>query len=341
MVTRRIAASGLEEVPADTLAWLLEPSNPTVRYLALRDLLGRPESDAEISAARADIMTSGPVPKILAKQRRGGYWGVEEDFYVRSLYKGTVWTFILLADLCADGRAPRVRAACEFLFRLSQDRAGGGFAYQGSKKFGGQPAGVVPCLTGNVAWALERFGLGEDPRTLKAIDWLVRYQRLDDGEGPAPKGKPYDGREPCFGRHTCFMGAAKAVKALAEIPAGRRTPDVRRFLDRAAEYFLKHRIYKRSHDPSRPGKLFWTRLCFPTMWRFDPLETLDLLTGLGVRDKRLWDAVELVRSKRDASGRWPLENSFEGRTIVPLERLRRPSKWVTLFALRTLKRLDE
>ncbi len=341
MVPRQVAASDFEDVPSDALAWLLEPSNPSVRYLALRDLLDRPESDAETAAARAAIMTTGPVPKILAKQRRGGYWGVAEDFYIRSLYKGTVWTFILLADLCADGRDPRIRAACEFLFHWSQDRTNGGFAYRGSKKSGGQPSGVVPCLTGNIAWALERFGLGEDPRTLKAVDWLVRYQRLDDGEGPAPKGKPYDGREPCYGRHTCFMGAAKAVKALAEIPAGRRTPEVRRFLDDAAEYFLKHRIFKRSHDLSRPGKLFWTRLCFPTMWRFDPLEMLDLLAGLGVRDKRLKDAVDLVKLKRDASGRWRLENSFEGRTIVPLERMRRPSKWLTLFALRTLRRLDD
>jgi len=137
------------------------------------------------------------------------------------------------------------------------------------------------------------------------------------------------------------MGPAKALKALAEIPEDRRSPDVRRFLGETGEYFLKHRIYKRSHDLSAPGKPFWTRLGFPRMWRFDVLETLDILTGLGIRDERLGDAVELVRSKREAAGCWPLENSFEGKTLVSLERTGRPSKWVTLFALRTLRRLDE
>ncbi len=336
---RKSAASSRQGTPDGPLAWLLEPSDPSVRYRALRDLLGRPETDSKVVAARADIMKTGPVPLILAKQRRGGFWGAPEDFYACSKYKGTVWTFILLAELCADGRDPRIRAACEFLLAWSQDPASGGFSYRGSKKSGGQPSGIIPCLTGNLAWALERFGFGEDPRVQKAVEWIVRYQRMDDGEGPAPRGWPYQ-REPCYGRHTCAMGIVKTVKALAEIPPGRRTPDVRRFLDEAAEYLLKHRVYKRSHDPSTPGKPFWTKLGFPTMWRFDTLETLDLLVGLGVRDERLRDAVDLVRSKSGASGCWRLENSFEGKIIVPLERIRRPSKWLTFFALRTLRRLD-
>lgn len=340
MIRRHIVPAEHEDIPAGTLAWLLEPSDPSVRYRALRDLLGRPETDSEVVAARADIMKTGPVPGILAKQRRGGHWGVEEDFYVCAKYKGTVWNVLLLADFGADGRDRRIRAACEFLLAWSQDPASGGFSYRGSKKSGGQPSGIIPCLTGNLAWALERFGFGEDPRVQKAVDWIARYQRLDDGEGPAPRGWPY-GREPCYGKHTCAMGIVKAVKALAEIPAGRRTPAARRFLGEAAEYLLKHRVYKRSHDPSTAAKPFWTKLGFPTMWRFDTLETLDLLAGLGVRDERLRDAVDLVRSKRDASGRWRLENSFEGKILVPIERLGRPSKWITFFALRALKRLEQ
>ncbi len=330
--------AGRSELPV--LDWLLEPESPSVRYLALRDLLDRPDSDPETAAARRAIMRTGPVPTILARQRRGGWWGVEEDFYGRSKYKGTVWTVILLAEMGADGSDPRVRAACEFLFAWSQDAASGGFAYRGSKRNGGQPSGIIPCLTGNLAWALERFGLGGDPRTRRAVDWIARYQRLDDGEGPAPKGWPYE-REPCWGRHTCFMGAAKGLKALAAIPPERRSPDVSAFLDAVSEYFLKHRVFERSHAPGVPGKPFWRKLGFPRMWRFDALETLDALTSLGVRDERLGPAIDLVRSKRRPDGRWAVENSFDGRTIIPVGRAGRPSKWVTLDALRVLKRLGE
>ena len=61
----------------DPLPWLLETDteNPSVRYFALRDLLGRPEGDPEVQGARTDIMTSGPVPVILDAQHPAGYCG--------------------------------------------------------------------------------------------------------------------------------------------------------------------------------------------------------------------------------------------------------------------------
>ncbi len=66
------------------LEWLLEEGNPSVRYLALKGLLGRPEDDADVAAAKRGIMERGLVPRILEKQGEGGYWGRPEDFYVRS-----------------------------------------------------------------------------------------------------------------------------------------------------------------------------------------------------------------------------------------------------------------
>lgn len=50
--------SGLE---ASALAWLQEEENPSVRYLTLRGLLGRADGQAETAAAKAAIMTAGPV----------------------------------------------------------------------------------------------------------------------------------------------------------------------------------------------------------------------------------------------------------------------------------------
>jgi hypothetical protein len=175
MAVRQATASSRLCPPDGPVAWLLEPSNPSVRCLALRDLLGRPENDPEIVAAHADIMKTGPVPLILAKQRRGGFWGVPEDFYACSKYKGTVWTFILLAELGADGRDPRIRAACEFLLAWSQNPASGGFSYRGSKKSGGQPSGIIPCLTGNLAWALERIRRPSKWLTFFALRTLGRW----------------------------------------------------------------------------------------------------------------------------------------------------------------------
>jgi len=74
------------------------------------------------------------------------------------------------------------------------------------------------------------------------------------------------------------------------------------------------------------------------MWRIDALEILEILTKLGYRDERMQEAVDLVISKQDNQGRWILESTFNGRFQVNIERKSKPSKWITLNALRVLKR---
>jgi hypothetical protein len=178
------------------LAWLLEPGDPSIRYLTLAELLGRPKRDVHVCEAHRAIMEAGPVPKILAKQHEGAYWEKRENFYEGTIYKGTVWTLILLAELRADGDDPRIHNACEFILDWSQDRGSGGFAYRGTRDAGGEHDRVVPCLTGNMVWALARFGYLNDPRWKQGVEWITTYQRFDDGETPAPKGWPYSTRRP-------------------------------------------------------------------------------------------------------------------------------------------------
>ena len=114
---------------ADPTDWLLQDDNPSVRYLTLKDLLGKKEQDDEVSEARARIMEVGPVPKILAKQNPDGSWEVPEDFYSRTKYRGTVWNLIVLAELRADPEDAKVNAACEFVMKWSQDRSSGAASF--------------------------------------------------------------------------------------------------------------------------------------------------------------------------------------------------------------------
>ena len=321
----------------DPTDWLLEPNNPSVRYFTLKDLLGKKEDHGDVVKAKANIMSSIPVLKILGKQEPGGYWGKPEDFYVRSKYKGTVWSFLLLAELGADGEDERIRKAAEFIFSWSQDRESGGFAYQGTEKNGGRHSGVLPCLTGNMAFSYLRFGYKDDPRLKHAIRHLAAFQRFDDEREP-PKEWPYNKYVDCYGKHTCHMGAAKALKALAEVPPRNRTKAMKDTLTEGTEYFLLHHIYKRSHDLSKVSKPGWLRFGFPLMYQTDVLELLDILTGLGCRDERMQDAVDLVMENQDEKGRWLMRNSMNGRMATSIERKGKPSKWVTLRALKVLKR---
>jgi len=172
----------------------------------------------------------------------------------------------------------------------------------------------------------------------RAADWIARYQRFDDGVKEQPRGWPHRSKA-CWGRHTCHMGAIKALKALAEIPVRERTAAVSDTIARGAGYFLAHHVYKRSHDPSWVAGSEWVEFGFPVLWTTDDLDVLLVLTSPGYRDARMQDAVDLVVSKQDSRGKRTLERSFSGRMRARINARSQPSKWVTLNALRALKAL--
>jgi hypothetical protein len=322
---------------ADPTDWLLEEENPSVRYFTLVDILGEPPDAPEVETTRCAIMKSGVVPRILARQQKGGYWGNPEDFYVRGKYRGTVWQLIILAELAADSEDPRIRKTCEFILENSQDRQSGGFAHSTGKDGAGNHDMVMPCLTANMVWSLIKFGYLDDPRVRRGIDWITTYQRFDDAVDEAPGGWPYDRYKNCWGKHTCHMGVVKALRALAEIPLDRRTETVKSTIEGGAEYLLRHHVHKRSHDLEQVANPRWLKYGFPLLWQIDVLEILGVLLKLGYREPRMREAVDLVIAKQDEQGRWLLENTFNGRFLVSIERKGRPSKWVTLNALRVLK----
>jgi len=320
----------------DTIGWLLEKDNPSVRYLTLTGLLGRPQRNADVLEAKSALMTSGIIPKILAKQRPEGYWLDRENFYIKAKYRGTVWQIILLAELGADGNDRRIRSACEYLLKHSQNKKTGGFAYRSSPSGDGDKDAIIPCLTGNLTWSLIKLGYGKDPRIKKALDWITRYQRFDDGEAVPPSGWPYR-LEKCWGRHTCMMGIVKSLKALSELAPGKRPAGAQTTIRKAADFLLKHHLFMRSHNPNVIANSDWICLGFPLFWMTDILELLWLLVKNGIRDGRMDAAVELCFSKQDQDGRWPLEKTFNGRMVTNIEAKDLPSKWVTWRAWQALQ----
>jgi hypothetical protein len=326
------------DLRGDPTDWLLEPDNPSVRYLALTELLGVAVDDPEARGAKAAIMATGVVPQILAKQEEGGFWDRPERYY-DAKYTGTVWQLIILAEHLADGADVRIRKACEFLLEQSQDLESGGFSvHHSATQGGGRHSEVIPCLTGNMVWGLIRLGYGTDPRVQRGIDWITAYQRFDDAIADPPRGWPYERSEYCWGRHSCHMGAVKALKALAEIPPLERSADIKRTIAEGTEFILQHHVHKRSHDLTKVSKPGWLRFGFPLMYQTDVLEILGILTELGCSDHRMQEAVDLVVSKQDSSGRWALASTFNGKFQVDVEDKGKPSKWITLNALRVLKR---
>ena len=324
-----------EKLNDNPLPWLLEhdPANPAVRAFALRDLLDRPEDDPDVQAARAAIMTTGPVPAILDAQYPDGYWVTPGGGYSPK-YRGTAWQIILLAELGADPADERVRRGVEYLLSHSIAANGAFSALQTPV-----PSGSIPCLNGNLLYALQRLGWGDDPRVQAALDWLVRAITGEGGFCYLKSGTS----GPSFacsanGGQPCAWGANKAMKALLATPPERRTPSVQRALEVGADFLLSRDPAVADYPYTERVSSTWFKFGFPLTYWSDVLETTAVLVKLGYgEDPRLAHAFQFILSKQDGEGRWTLENSLHGKMWADIEEKGKPSKWVTLRALRVLK----
>jgi hypothetical protein len=316
-----------------TLSWLLEKDNPSVRYFTLKHFLNRPDDDREAQAARRAIMKSEPVQKILAAQDPEGFWVKPGPGYSPK-YQSTVWQILFLAELGADGRNRQVRRGCEYLLGHAQ-ATHGGFSPQANAA----PSLAIHCLNGNLIWALIALGYGGDERLRRAVDWLAGAITGDDFDSFYESGTSGPGFQCAINdKQPCAWGAVKALRALANLPPEWRSARVKKATVQAAEFLLSHDLA--TADYPHTGRISgeWFKFGFPLSYTSDVLEASLALAEAGHgRDPRLKNAIELIRSKRDVDGRWPLKHSLNRKTWPDIEAKGKPSKWVTLRALRVLR----
>jgi hypothetical protein len=330
-----------EQLRGDPLPWLLAEETPGVRYLALRDLLDLPADDPQLAAARREAHRAGPMAAVLDAMNPAGFWAEAGPGYLPK-YRSTVWSVILLAQLGASSAEDaRVGQACSYVLDHAL-AAGGQFSTTGA------PSGTADCLQGNLCWALVELGC-TDPRLDAAFDWLARSVT---GEGIAPvdaRDAPvryYAGKcGPLFAcgannKLPCAWGAVKVMLALGRRPAERRSSAQERAIAQGAAFLL-------DGDPAaagypngwadRPSGNWW-KFGFPVFYVTDLLQNAEALVNLGYgRDVRLARALDLIREKQDASGRWALEYDYTGKTWSDFGAKKQPNPWVTLRALRVLK----
>jgi len=330
-----------DQLKGDSLSWLLEPESPGVRYLAMRHLLDLPPDDSQLLAARAAAHREGPIAAILAEMDEAGFW-VEPGSGYYPKYRGTVWSLINLAQLGASAASDeRIARACAYLL----DHA---LAPGGQFTVNGMPSGTADCLQGNMCAALLELGY-DDPRLASAFEWMARSVT---GEGIAPmtdRDAPvryYAGKcGPTFAcgsnnKLPCAWGGVKVMLALGLLPATRRTPLIQRAIQQGIDFFFStdpaRADYPSGYSDNPSGN--WWKFGFPVFYVTDLLQILEALILLGYgSDPRLANALDILRQKQDAQGRWSLDYDYTGKVWSDFGSKKQPSKWVTLRALRVLK----
>jgi hypothetical protein len=195
--------------------------------------------------------------------------------------------------------------------------------HDGEPFFAGE---VEPCINGKVVAMGAYFGENVDG----IVERLLGEQMTDGGwnceqENGSTRGSFHSTIDVLDG----LLEYERATSGSPEVSAARL---------RGQEYFLERRMLRRlsTGDVIEPT---WTQFSYPTYWHYDVLRGLDYLRAAGaVPDKRVAEAVDLVESKRDANGRWTLENPHPGRLHFEMDEGEgRPSRWNTLRAMRVLR----
>jgi hypothetical protein len=330
-VSSAVASSGGTAAADSVTGWLLD-SDPSIRWQVMRDLLDAPEP--EYRAERAKVETQGWGARLLSCQDEDGQWAggaffprgfdFQEWKDVGQPWTATTFALSQLREFGLDPACARARRTVELIGANSRwDHAGEPF-WDGETE---------ECINGRVVADGAYFGVDVSPIVGRLLD-----ERQADGG--------WNCERPNGSVRSSFASTINVLEGLLEYErATGGTPELRAARKAGEEFLLERKLYRRL-STGEPADSEFLSLVHPNRWRYDILRALDYfrsaaaLTGSGP-DQRLGEAVDQLRSRRLADGTWPLDESPAGRVWFELDDgAGKPSRWVTLRALRVLRWWD-
>jgi hypothetical protein len=325
----------------DVISWLLD-SDPAIRWQVMRDLAGAPEG--RVAAERARVAVEGWGARLLALQQPRGQWpagtpafssaaaqewwhslGPARQGTLFPAWTATAWSLVLLRAFGLDPGGAGARRAVGLVRENVQ------WEHDAEPFFAGE---VEPCINGRTVALGAYFGVDVAP----VVQRLLGEQMADGGWNCEQENGSVRGS---------FHTTIDVLEGLLEYErAAGAAPEVTKARLRGQEYLLERRMFRRlstgepvGEDRKTNAPAAWTQFSYPTFWHYDVLRGLDYLRAAGAApDGRLAEAIELVESKRDGDGRWPLENPHPGKLHFAIDDAAgKPSRWNTLRALRVLR----
>ena len=294
---------------ADPTDWLLQEAQNLDRYYILREIMEKPEEDAEVSSLRKAL-----VDEILGKQLENGSWNNK----VYDYEEGTTHRLMKLADLGLSIQDEPIKKGAEYMLQFQVEN--------GSFVQGPHGCGVEANLvkTNAVVLALARTGYADDPRVGKACQWLCRWQQ-EDGSWLSPRA--VKSREEGEGYPHPYCGLHATCNVLLGLSATERTRQSEA-AERGANFLLSVYDYKydRSNEPSYVmistpfGGAWFDPRCMPpeagiisdreieTASTEHVLSTLSML-GYGLENEKIKAGLKRLIEFQAEDGCWPFGKS--------------------------------
>jgi hypothetical protein len=312
------------------LAWLRD-SDPALGWQVERDLAGEPPEVWE--ATRARVATEGFGARLLALQGPDGQWAggaffpAGFDFHGPEAAEGagqpwtaTTWTLNTLRGWGLDPAVLRERRTAELLAEH------GRWEYDDLPYWGGE---VDCCIN---AWTVANgLWLGADVTGI--VDWFVEHRLPDGGwncewvEGST---------------RSSFHSTLNSLYGLLAHDAAFGATDATRIARHGgAEYLLRRNLFRRL-STGEPVAPWVNRFAYPFRWFYSVLNAAEYFRQAAqldgaTPDRRMADAIELIRAARGPDGTWLQARRHPGRVWFEIDApAGEPSKWLTLFGTRVL-----
>lgn len=308
--------------------WLLD-ADPSIRWQAMRDLRDAPEP--QWRAERSKVETQGWGARLLSHQDEDGQWAGgaflpsgftgKEWQEVGQPWTATAFSLSQLREFGLDPASERARRAVALIGANSR------WDHDGQPYWEGE---VEECINGRTVADGAYFGVDIS----SIVDRLVG-ERLDDGGWNCERANG--------SVRSSFASTINVLDGLLEYEiATGGTPESQEARRSGEEYLLERRLFRRLSTGEVADERFLSFL-HPNRWHYDILRALDYfrsaaaLTGAAA-DPRLGEAVDHVRSRRLEDGTWPLDRCLPGRVWFDVnDGPGKPSRWVTLRAMRVLR----
>ena len=292
--------------------WLMD-SDPAIRWQVMRDLIDAPAD--EVAAERAKVATEGWGARILAAQDPDGRWSGGTFFpewisTTDALH--TLYLFGLDPDSEQAGRA------------IAPVHEAARWEYDANLRY--WEGEVEPCINGRVVAIGAYFG--QDVRGI--VDRLLNDQMADGG---------WNCEQERGSTRGSFDSTINVLEGLLEFERSTGADgDVRAARLRGEEYLLERRLLHRLSDGEIPQRR-WLYVGFPNKWFYDVMRVLDYLRqARDEPDERMDEALDIIESKRDGDGRWPLDHAYHDKLLVDFgDTEGQPSRWITLRGARVLR----
>lgn len=308
---------------------LLQSHEPSIRYKAMVNILGKKPETKAVKDIQAEICKSSRVKTLLSERDKSG----RIPYHPYKKWYGAHWVLADLADIGYPKNdkslIPLREQVLDWLLSASH--------WNGIKIIKGK---TRRCCSqeGNAIYSLLKLGL-DDERVDELVNRLIMWQWPDGGWNCD--------KNPQAGISS-FHESILPMRALFAYAKKKRNKKAKQTALRASEIFLSRYLFKTHHDSSVMHADF-IRLLYPSYWHYNVLLALRVFAEAGlIGDMRCSEALDLIESKRLTDGyfsaefkkyRKVVEHKTSGASLVDWGGAgkTKPNEWVTVDVLAVLK----